>query len=169
MLHHMRTAVAICVLALLATPNVASAGGRDHQASVLGDDDDDSLMVSETPFVLLPHLAGRTGTSLKLETDPCGELSSVDSTRSNFTRSGWADEFDDLNGDDDDEDPADQERFLIETWLSQQSQFRIINDGVARACGGDDDLLDVDDVAELLASIPADRSQRRRTTAIAWA
>lgn len=154
--HHATRAGAICVFALLAALNVATAGGaafilrgHDYQVARLGQDDD-SLIVSETPFVLLPPPVGPAGTSLKLEIDPCGELSSVGSTRSNFTRSGLADDFDDLDGDDD--DPADQGRFLIESWLSRQSELRVINDGVARACGGND-WLDDDDLAESLASL----------------
>jgi hypothetical protein len=156
MAHRARTAGAICVFGLLATANAASAGGaasdfRPHSYQILAlGDDDDSLMVSESPFIMLPHLGGEKGTSLKLEIDPCGSLSSVNNTRSSYIRSGMADDFDDLDGDDD--DPTDQGRFLMESWLSQQSEFRVINDGVARECGGDD-WLDDDDTAELLASL----------------
>jgi hypothetical protein len=153
--------------------NLATAGdaafivrGHDYQVARLGQDDE-SLIVSETPFVLLPHPVAPAGTSLKLEIDACGELSSVGSTRSNFTRSGLVDDYDDLDGDDD--DPADEGRFLIESWLSRQSELRVINDGVARACGGDD-WLDDGDLAESLASLRTSqnfRNARLTTAAIA--
>jgi len=154
---HARAARAVCAFALLAALSVTRVGGHDYRTAT-PDDDDDSLMVSETPFLRLPGQTG-AGAALKLELDPCGELSSVVSGRSMITGSRLADNFDDQDADD--LDP-------METWLSQQSDLRVMSDGVARACGGDD-LLDTEHVAELLASLSDGRSPRRRIAAISWA
>lgn len=133
-------ALAFCAMAALAT------SPRGHEAAVdsrlfgyaieAADDQDDELMLSEIPVILLTNRAGPAVQPdwMQLETDPCGLLQRVHNSRSIVWQS--AAKAEDEN--DSDDDPSDLGRALIAQWLSDHSELAVINDEIDKGCDGAD-------------------------------
>jgi hypothetical protein len=106
--------------------------------------DEDGLMLVETPTVPLINQRGpaRDSNWIRLKTDACGILQQVEDGRSMFRQSDLGDDM--IVDEDDEVDPSDAGRDLIDRWLSQHAETAVINEGIDKSCDrdwyGDQDL-----------------------------
>ncbi|HVU31555.1 MAG TPA: hypothetical protein VHE36_14250 [Sphingomicrobium sp.] len=97
--------------------------------------DAEGLFFPGNPVILTDQRAlGTDRAWMEFKTDPCGTLLRVESGRSLVSPSGFTDEFDEFG--DNDADPSDIGRDMVEGWLSEHAEITVINDGVDKGCDG---------------------------------
>lgn len=116
------------------------AAGASFRQLETSDAVDEQLIVSQDVVVLLTDRNSREGAPefVRFETDNCGMLQRLRRNPTARVESAWDE---DTDGSEDD-DPPDEGAFLMGRWLAKHAEIAVINDGVAKPCDGEWDLLD---------------------------
>jgi len=94
--------------------------------------DDGLIFSNDGATLLLRNYSPGAGHAerLRLETDACGLLMSIENSHAVLTQGALADDADDG----DEEDPSVEGQTLVSRWLSMHPEVAVITDGVAKWC-----------------------------------
>src|SRR5262249_54573555 len=122
-------ALAVVVFGVIAlTPAQTGRETATVPIMLAGASDDGTMLYDSRPMMLLRSHSHRAMNSdwLKFETNACGWLQRIDSSRSMLRQTALSDATDDF----DDDEPFDTGRTVAGQWLSQHAEIAVINDAV---------------------------------------
>ena len=116
------------------------AAGASLQRLETSDSVDEELIVSQRTVILLTDRTERQDAHefVRFETDVCGMLQRLRRNPAAPVRSAWNEDTDGAE----DDDPLDENAFLMGRWLAKHTEIAVINDGVAKSCDGEWDLVE---------------------------
>ena len=138
-------AIAIVAFAALQSRQEPAFAAPIRGFVLAGAPDAEDMLYNEGPSILLRSHSHRAASAdwMKFETDGCGTLERVESSRSMLTQSALDEGVDDF-----DQDPLDSGRTLFGQWLSEHAKA-VLNDIPDKSCddsvfdGGDEDTFEI--------------------------